>query len=350
MNVSLIPNRSVTLVTSDRRVLTATKDNPNWKAIVDAIKANDEVAAIEAISIKETIKKFGKGVTGRGDIEIRNNQILYRGERLFGEDITRILAYITEGYPQGSLIRFLERKLKNPSPVAVASLYTFLQNRQMPVTPNGTILGYKGVSATYNSIHTGAEPLIKGIRNPDGSVANLVGEEVWMDRQYVCADNTNGCAAGLHIGSKNYAHGWGAKVMVVEFSPEDVVSVPDNEHEKLRVCRYRVVGELNGDVLGNVFNDAYVRPDNTFDPDMDLDGHEDTDSDVDGENGIGMPYEDEEVQVPDDYMKGKAMGIKDGRAHQKRKFYEVDIAHKFRHVTRRYVQGYLDGYRRGRNN
>ena len=348
MNITFIPNRSVTLVTSDFRVLTATKDSPNWAKIEAAIKHKDEQALVNAISVKESIRTFGSGVKGRGDITIKNDNIFYRGEKLFGEDVNRILSYLSGGFPEESMILFLESKLRNPSPDSVASLYMFLENRGMPLTDNGTVLGYKGVNDDYFSKNTGSEPLVEGTRNERGAVRNKIGDVIHMNRRYVCADNNQGCAGGLHIGSKNYATGWagqGGHVMVVEFSPEHVVSVPTTEHEKLRVAKYRVVGELNGDLLGDVYNSDFVRPTNSPDPDT--------------YTFEGPDFNPGSAPIPtkvpanlyniSDWSKGQSAGYKDGKSHQKRKFYEDDRGRSFKKHSREFIDGYLTGYRDGRS-
>src|SRR6267154_5408421 len=141
MNVSFIPNRSITLVTKDNRVLTTSKDNPNWRKIEDAFRHKDEAALIHLISVKESVKDFSSD----GQIMVEGNKVFYRGIQLFGEDVNRILAYITGGFPKESMVKFLDSKLRNPVPESVASLYKFLENREMPLTDNGTILGFKGV-------------------------------------------------------------------------------------------------------------------------------------------------------------------------------------------------------------
>jgi hypothetical protein len=333
MNLTFVPNRSVTLVTSDYGVLTATADSPNWSAIEAAIKANDEQALISAISLKHSVQTFGATVKGRGEIVVRNSQVYYRGEKLFGEDVNRIISYLKGGFPQASMIRFLEAKLLNKFPESVAALYSFLENRGMPITDNGTVLGYKGVDSDYYSKTSGAEPLISGIRDELGRVRNQIGDVIWMDRRYVCADNSQGCAGGLHVGSNGYAVNFAGDghVMIVEFSPEHVVSVPTSEHEKLRVYKYRVVGELKEDkaLLDNTYDGEYVRPDDAEDP-------------------------DESVEVSEnqycvaDWSKGQSAGVKDGRSHQKRKFYECDKGRTFKKYSREFVDGYLAGYRSGR--
>ena len=206
MNITFIPRKSITLVTSDFKVLTATKDCPNWKAIEAAVKANDEETLIELISMKKTVENFGK----TGKIQIRDGNVFYRGEKLFGEDVSRIFSYLSHGYPHQSMVKFLEAKLRNAYPSSVEALYSFLENRGMPITDRGTILGYKGVESDFYSKNSGNEPLISGKRDERGKILNSIGETIWMDRRYVCDDNSQGCTGGLHIGSKNYPYqlGW----------------------------------------------------------------------------------------------------------------------------------------------
>jgi len=331
MNITLIPGRSITLVTSDFQVLTASKDNPNWKAIEAAVKANDEETLISLISMKRTVENFGK----TGKIQIRNGSVFYRGGKLFGEDVSRIFSYLSNGYPHQSMVKFLEAKLRNAYPSSVEALYSFLENRGMPITDNGTVLGYKGVDSDYFSKNTGNEPLVAGIRDERGKIRNQIGDVIWMDRRYVCDDNNQGCAGGLHIGSQNYATGWAGdgRVMVVEFSPEYVVSVPTSEHEKLRVFKYRVVGELNNDRLGDTYNDVYVRPDETPEP------PDEVESNVTSPNTYNIS----------DWSRGQSAGYKDGKAHSKRKFYEEDKGRSFKKYSEEFVAGYLVGYKDGRN-
>jgi len=351
MNITFIPNRSITLVTSNFKVMTATKDNPNWALIEEAVKNNDEQALINAISIKNTIKAFSGNVN---DIEIRGNDIFYRGEKLFGEDVTRIMSYLTSGAPKASMVKFLNAKLLNTVPSSVASLYNFLTNKEMPITDNGTILGFKGVRNDYYSVNTGREPLISGTRRDDGAILNSVGETVWMERHYVDADPNQGCGPGLHIGSRNYAKNWGSRVMVVEFSPAHVVVVPNGNCEVLRAFKYNVVGELNEtDYLGETYNGDYARPIETPEP----------------VEEVSEPIELEvfEVVTPtvadtiintmasknfyniSDWSKGQANGFKDGKAHSKRKFYECDKNRIFKKSSKEFVAGYNVGYKDGRN-
>lgn len=361
MNITFLRNadgspREIIVVTSTGKVLTAAKDSLNWGNIQLAVSANDETALIKAMSIKDTIKDFGVNTPNRGNIEIRGTQVLYRGEPLFGEDVDRIFAYLKNGYPPTSMVAFLEAKTRNKFPNSVSALYNFLENRGMPITDNGTVLGYKGVRGDYFSINTGHEPLIEGTRDDRGGIRNTIGSVVAMDRRYVCDDNSNPCGPGLHIGSKRYATDWAGngRVMVVEFSPEHVVSVPNCEHEKLRVYRYRVVGELNGAYLGDTYNDEYVRPADAVDPDTITPEPEPVEivvqPKIDGIRAVVAPDKKMITRYcVSDWSKGQAKGFKDGKAHAKRMYYEEDRGRTFKKYSKEFIEGYLVGYRDGRN-
>ena len=255
MIFTYIPNRNLTLITSENKVLTITSDNPNWTEILAALKRDDEASIIRLMSIPKTIEAFGTKVPERGEIEVRGSEVFYRTEKLYGEDVSRILTFVTDGIPHTGMIKFLERKLKNPSKNSVDSLYNFLENRGMPLTPEGKFRGYKGLNADYSSKNTGAEPLISGIRLANGSIDNHIGQSPRMERRFVCDDFNQGCGPGLHVGSLEYAIGWAGsegRVVIVEVDPADVVSVPNAEHTKLRACAYTVVSDCT-EKLHNVY-------------------------------------------------------------------------------------------------
>jgi hypothetical protein len=121
--------------------------------------------------------------------------------------------------------------MDNPSRRAVNELYAFLEHKNMPLTPDGNFLAYKGVRSDFTDWHS-------------GQFTNKVGDVNEMPRRNVC-DNANiGCSDGFHAGSLDYArhYGNGGHLMVVEIDPADVVSVPlDCDQQKLRTSKYKVV-------------------------------------------------------------------------------------------------------------
>jgi hypothetical protein len=212
----------------------------------------------------------------------------------------------------------------------------------------------------YASRNTGAEPLVSGIRLANGAIDNHVGQSPRMDRRFVCDDFNQGCGPGLHVGSLDYAIGWAGgegRVVIVEVDPADVVSVPNDEHSKLRACAYTVVGEYT-EKLPDVYTDEFVRPDGETveedeDPICENCGY--TEDGCDCENGFEpelhpITKEIAKVLFPalSEFEAGYQAGESAGRSHQKRKYYEDDKGRTFKKVSTTYVEGYLKGYKDGR--
>ena len=139
-----------------------------------------------------------------------------------------------ENLPYQPLVKFLGKLMDNPSARAVNELYGFLEHKNMPLTPDGNFLAYKGVKSDYTDFYS-------------GKFDNSVGQSLKMTRNTVCDDANIGCSAGFHAGSYEYAKGYasgGGHLMVVEIDPTDVVSVPhDSDCQKLRTSKYKVVGD-----------------------------------------------------------------------------------------------------------
>jgi len=168
--------------------------------------------------------------------------------------------------PLQPILRFINNLMKNPSRRAVQELYKFLEHKNMPITPEGNFLAYKGVQADYYSKTAGNIIVIKGTVK-DGKIYNGIGEVIEVERNGVCDDKNLGCSSGLHAGSVAYAteFGRGGKVVIVEINPADVVSVPDDCNcQKLRACRYKVVGEYEIPLDHN-YNNSYSHEDWTDD-------------------------------------------------------------------------------------
>jgi hypothetical protein len=137
------------------------------------------------------------------------------------------------------MIRFLANVLENHSNRAVQELYTFLENKNLPITEDGCFLAYKAVTSDYKDKWT-------------NKIDNSVGETVSMQRRKVNDDCGMGCADGLHCGAIEYVEGYrsehyGDRVVIVKVNPKDVVSVPtDCECQKVRTCEYQVVADYEG--------------------------------------------------------------------------------------------------------
>ena len=168
------------------------------------------------------------------------------------------------------LVKFFENVQANPNEHSREQLYNWLAKRDFTITPDGLIVGYKGVTRDYRSILSGTAT-VDGVVYK-GQIPNHIGAVVEMPRDQVQWDPSVGCHTGLHVGTYEYANGFAQGVLLeVHVNPRDVVSVPtDCDWAKVRVCRYVVVGTID---------QPYTTPVIGFDWDW-----EDEDDDLDGED------------------------------------------------------------------
>jgi len=149
---------------------------------------------------------------------------------------------LEEGFPVDALCEFLANLKLNPSKRAVDELYGFLENNNLPITPDGHFLAYKKVRADFTDSHT-------------GTFDNSPGQIVTMPRESVDADRNVTCSRGLHIAARAYAESFGqsGKLLVVKVNPIDVIAVPnDYDRQKMRCCRYQSICEIGrGQALPN---------------------------------------------------------------------------------------------------
>jgi hypothetical protein len=149
-------------------------------------------------------------------------------------------------------------------------LYPWLEHRQITLTPDGKFIGYKGVRENFYSVMGNTETIVlQGKVDSEGHILNEIGAVIEVDRSCVSDDFRVGCGPGLHVGSLSYAIGWGQRCILVEVDPADVVSIPSEcEHQKLRCCKYRVVGEYAGPLPDTLTTEFSEDPqDNEFEDD-----------------------------------------------------------------------------------
>lgn len=209
---------------------TVTADNPHMLDIWRAIMADaSEESLIALFDMAAAIKAFS-----RGNIEIHNEQLFYRGMPIHNVVVDRIFAFMHDNLPVDPLLAFMERLMLNPSKRAVQELYTFLENQHLPITSDGHFLAYKGVDDNYRDTFS-------------GKFENRPGAKHEMPRNM--ADDNFGlnCSDGFHVGSLGYSTHFGTKTVIVKVDPADVVSVPQDEScDKLRCCKYEVRCDYEG--------------------------------------------------------------------------------------------------------
>ena len=214
------------------------------KAILDA--KYDEIPPL--LSIEGKIADMT-----HGNVKIVNEKLYYRNFEVHGVVVDKLFKMLKEGASDAtSLINFIERIMRNPSANSVNELYTFLSYRDLPITPDGKFLAYKGVKNDFYSKHGNASTVVlQGKVNSSGEIYNGVGETIEVSRNQVDDNKDRHCSFGLHVGSYNYANDWAGsdgRLLVVEVDPADAVSVPtDSSFQKLRTCKYKVVSDITAD-------------------------------------------------------------------------------------------------------
>ena len=222
---------------------TMNRANPAFRNAIEALES-DNTEQLEAMF--DTPKAVTQYVDG--NIEVTSaGEVKYKGSEVHNHVVGRILSFMSEGLPYKPLVKFLEKLMENPSRRSTEELYGFLEHKQMPLTPDGNFLAYKGIREDYTDWYS-------------GKFSNKVGETLEMPRNGVCDDASYGCSSGFHAGSLGYAEGYGngGHLMVVEINPKDVVSVPnDCNCQKLRTAKYKVVDHYKTKLADTYCDDYY---------------------------------------------------------------------------------------------
>ena len=224
-------------VVVDGEMYVADETHPNFEAIKAGALAGDE-SVVDLFDTGRTIvKRFEK--LSRS-VSIKGDKVFFDGVEQDNALTEHLVQVVNQGVEDFTpLVNFYEKIQANPNPHSREHLYRWL-NHRFTITPEGNIIGYRGLREDFTSVHAG--PAVVNGEEVNGHVDNAVGNVVELPRDQVTFDPAQGCAFGLHVGTFDYAAGWGHGVVVeVEVDPRDVVSVPtDSGDAKMRVCRYTV--------------------------------------------------------------------------------------------------------------
>ena len=271
----ILTDNSLTVVI-EGQAHTMNSDHAAWLMAKEALAAEDWEALVELFDVEKAVENYADG-----NIEVKDGAVSYAGEVIHNHVVDRLLTFMRDGLPYKPLVCFLDKLMENPSSRATNELYAFLEHKNMPLTPDGNFLAYKGVNHDFTDKWSGKHD-------------NSVGQTLSMNRNTVCDDANIGCSDGFHAGSYDYAKGYasgGGNLLIVEISPADVVSVPhDCECQKLRTSKYKVVG-----VMESIETPAL-------------------------EDGLNTNYGDwdEDYDERDDYNEGYFAGIAEGKAQAKK--------------------------------
>jgi hypothetical protein len=229
--------------------------NTLFSKALDAYKADDWDAFIACVNPEIRLKSLYASYEG---IEVKDGNLYVFGDPVHSTLATRVISFLEHGLDCVHLFKFILKLNLNPSKRAVDELYTFLEHRALPITDNGNFLAYKAVREDYTDKHT-------------GKFLNTVDSVLEMPRNKVDDDKNVGCSYGFHAGTVEYAKDFMSRdghLMIVEINPADVVSIPtDCQFQKLRTCKYKVVGEYEIDLTDPMYASRFQTED---DDDVDL--------------------------------------------------------------------------------
>lgn len=245
----------------DGEAYLAHSSHANYKAIIDAISADDLSADYDALfdTGKMVQAKFETALAQVADVDlserisVRGGVVTLDGDPAEGALEEQILHFVREGADFAPLVRFYEKLVTNPLGNVKEGVYSFAVANGLTITEDGNLLGYKSVYSETANGETKYRPTrasasggdrVNGVEVGAGNhIYQAPGDVVEMPRSKVLNEPSAMCGVGLHIGTFTYAEGFsGDTVLLVEFNPRDIVSLPDSYSAwKLRVCRYKVI-------------------------------------------------------------------------------------------------------------
>lgn len=225
----------ITVVVHNRPYHIAASD-PSYSKIMQAVHDDEDDEYINNI-LTEVRREVEAAVRLSPYMEYSGGVVLHNSKPMHGYAVDRLVAMIHANMDTKALSNFLEKLQLNPSNQTVDNLYEFLEYGRIPLTKSGNFLAYKAIRTDWTDIAS-------------GKFDNSIGASPSMPRKDVDDRREHTCSHGLHVCSFEYlphfAH-TGGHVVVVEVNPADVVSIPsDYNNTKMRVCRYTVVGEVEG--------------------------------------------------------------------------------------------------------
>ena len=227
-------------------------DNPPGQAITSVIE--EIISHAQPVTDSgfntDNINKQGNVVESNGkthsqcnEIETTHTVVAHVDGKLI-PNMERIETHFVRAAKLGStkgVERFLQRlaSVIDKRSHSVEDLLKFKERADMPIADDGSIVAYKVLRREgdhYVDCHTRKVP-------------QKVGSYVCMDISLVDRHRNNECSNGLHIARRGYLRTFSGDVcVIVKVAPEDVVTVPSYDANKMRVMGYHILAELPQDL------------------------------------------------------------------------------------------------------
>lgn len=120
---------------------------------------------------------------------------------------------------------------------SVEDLMKFIEHGDLPIADDGCIIIYKRLNRQGKGLFTDVH---------SGKIKQQVGSYVFMKPGLVDPSRRQDCSNGLHVASLSYLRQFsGDATVVAKVRPEDVFAVPQYNTNKMRVCGYHILAELD---------------------------------------------------------------------------------------------------------
>lgn len=224
---------------------TAVANDPNqqelvlekWQSAVSEIIDNAQpVSDHNFVEVKNEFEdKKSDSKTGDTMVAMVGNQLV--------TNVEKIKPQISRANATGdsaALEKFLSRLalMTQERSHSVEDLMRFMERGDLPIADDGSIIIYKVLlkdpnkEGRYLDCHS-------------RRVSQTVGSYVCMDDSLVDKNRNNECSSGLHVARRDYVSGFSGDVCVLaKVKPEDVVTVPAYDSNKMRVRGYHILFEL----------------------------------------------------------------------------------------------------------
>jgi hypothetical protein len=257
-NIAFIKTGDNLTVSLSGRIYNVEGSHPNYCAVLSALKAGNAAKLKNLLDVARAVETFAGG-----KVRVQNGGVFFGNRQLHGTVVNRILSFMSDGLPRKPLFNFVEKLMQNPSARSVEQLYDYLELYKMPICEDGDFLAFKAVRHDFRDKHT-------------GRFSNKPGNVLEMPRNEVDDDADLGCAAGWHCGAATFVASFGSdndRFVLVKVNPRDVVSCPkDSSYQKLRVCRYEILREVDRDEVVEPKRDFVHKTPSAFSPKRDAHG------------------------------------------------------------------------------
>jgi len=233
--------RFISVFVPGRAPLVADETHPSFDEILAGAQGGD-AAVIELFDAAVSAANRFERITER--VSVSNGRLFFDGDELNNSLSTQVVRFLKTGVADWKpLVSFFENVQENVNEHSRTMLYDWLAAEEFTITDDGMIVGYKGVyrkdGGGFESTSSG-QATVNGVVHT-GRIPQEIGDVVEMPRSSVAHNPAASCSTGLHVGTSDYANGFGDTLLEVIINPRDVVSVPsDAGGQKMRVCRYRV--------------------------------------------------------------------------------------------------------------